>query len=108
MTTEASISGLTKRRMRQTFSGGGIGTNWNQTRSTLYCWKRGGQGRNRTADASLFRAALYQLSYLAGKFQSTRERGVLPQPLRPLSRPAGKLQKVIQRQNAPPGPSFTS
>jgi hypothetical protein len=26
----------------------------------------GGQGRNRTADASLFRAALYQLSYLAG------------------------------------------
>ena len=26
---------------------------------------RGGQGRNRTADASLFRAALYQLSYLA-------------------------------------------
>jgi hypothetical protein len=27
---------------------------------------RGGQGRNRTADASLFRAALYQLSYLAG------------------------------------------
>jgi hypothetical protein len=27
--------------------------------------KHGGQGRNRTADASLFRAALYQLSYLA-------------------------------------------
>ena len=27
----------------------------------------GGQGRNRTADASLFRAALYQLSYLAGR-----------------------------------------
>src|SRR5579884_67413 len=27
----------------------------------------GGQGRNRTADASLFRAALYQLSYLASK-----------------------------------------
>ena len=25
----------------------------------------GGQGRNRTADASLFRAALYHLSYLA-------------------------------------------
>jgi hypothetical protein len=25
----------------------------------------GGQGRNRTADAGLFRAALYQLSYLA-------------------------------------------
>jgi hypothetical protein len=25
----------------------------------------GGQGRNRTADASLFRAALYRLSYLA-------------------------------------------
>jgi hypothetical protein len=31
----------------------------------LSCWKHGGQGRNRTADASLFRAALYQLSYLA-------------------------------------------
>ena len=30
--------------------------------SALEC---GGQGRNRTADASLFRAALYQLSYLA-------------------------------------------
>src|SRR5579871_1109499 len=29
-------------------------------------FRRGGQGRNRTADASLFRAALYQLSYLAG------------------------------------------
>jgi hypothetical protein len=28
-------------------------------------WNDGGQGRNRTADASLFRAALYQLSYLA-------------------------------------------
>jgi hypothetical protein len=28
-------------------------------------YKHGGQGRNRTADASLFRAALYQLSYLA-------------------------------------------
>ena len=27
--------------------------------------ENGGQGRNRTADASLFRAALYQLSYLA-------------------------------------------
>ena len=30
--------------------------------SALEC---GGQGRNRTADASLFRAALYRLSYLA-------------------------------------------
>ena len=27
--------------------------------------KNGGQGRNRTADTSLFRALLYQLSYLA-------------------------------------------
>ncbi len=27
--------------------------------------ENGGQGRNRTADAGLFRAALYQLSYLA-------------------------------------------
>jgi hypothetical protein len=30
----------------------------------------GGQGRNRTADASLFRAALYQLSYLATEQES--------------------------------------
>ena len=29
------------------------------------CKWDGGQGRNRTADASLFRAALYRLSYLA-------------------------------------------
>ena len=29
--------------------------------------KCGGQGRNRTADASLFRAALYRLSYLAAR-----------------------------------------
>ena len=29
------------------------------------CNRTGGQRRNRTADASLFRAALYQLSYLA-------------------------------------------
>ena len=29
------------------------------------CVGNGGQGRNRTADAGLFRAALYQLSYLA-------------------------------------------
>ncbi len=28
-------------------------------------FRSGGQGRNRTADASLFRAALYRLSYLA-------------------------------------------
>jgi hypothetical protein len=32
--------------------------------------KYGGQGRNRTADASLFRAALYQLSYLATERES--------------------------------------
>ena len=32
--------------------------------------ENGGQGRNRTADASLFRAALYQLSYLATEKQS--------------------------------------
>jgi hypothetical protein len=30
-----------------------------------YLLNFGGQGRNRTADAGLFRAALYQLSYLA-------------------------------------------
>jgi hypothetical protein len=32
---------------------------------TLSSEESGGQGRNRTADAGLFRAALYQLSYLA-------------------------------------------
>ena len=32
---------------------------------TLSFENNGGQGRNRTADAGLFRAALYQLSYLA-------------------------------------------
>ena len=31
----------------------------------------GGQGRNRTADAGLFRAALYQLSYLANRVGKT-------------------------------------
>jgi hypothetical protein len=36
----------------------------------LSYWKYGGQGRNRTADASLFRAALYQLSYLATEQKS--------------------------------------
>jgi hypothetical protein len=39
--------------------------------------KDGGQGRNRTADASLFRAALYQLSYLAILGSQAR----LPKPL---------------------------
>ena len=39
--------------------------------------ENGGQGRNRTADASLFRAALYQLSYLAG-FAEARFLLILP------------------------------
>ena len=40
----------------------------------MSCWyaAKGGQGRNRTADASLFRAALYQLSYLAALSESLR------------------------------------
>src|SRR6266567_4461271 len=39
-----------------------FGTNWDQTAvwSTCKSLKTGGQGRNRTADASLFRAALYR------------------------------------------------
>jgi hypothetical protein len=37
----------------------------------------GGQGRNRTADASLFRAALYHLSYLATS-RGTRNAQALP------------------------------
>ena len=43
---------------------------WAETQcswSLLSALECGGQGRNRTADASLFRAALYQLSYLAGE-----------------------------------------
>ena len=36
-----------------------------QVKSGLGEQARGGQGGNRTPDASLFRAALYQLSYLA-------------------------------------------
>jgi hypothetical protein len=35
----------------------------------------GGQGRNRTADAGLFRAALYQLSYLAIGWERARSIG---------------------------------
>ena len=38
--------------------------------TVLLCFQNsldGGQGRNRTADASLFRAALYRLSYLAAR-----------------------------------------
>jgi hypothetical protein len=35
----------------------------------------GGQGRSRTADAGLFRAALYQLSYLASGVQKRRSIG---------------------------------
>ena len=35
----------------------------------------GGQGRNRTADAGLFRAALYQLSYLANGLERARSIG---------------------------------
>lgn len=42
------------------------------SRKTPSNGKRGGQGRNRTADASLFRAALYQLSYLANSFHCIR------------------------------------
>ena len=40
---------------------------WMQYQVKWFCkeQKNGGQGRNRTADASLFRAALYRLSYLA-------------------------------------------
>ena len=55
----------------------GVGTNWNQNpeSSVCKCLKCGGQGRNRTADASLFRAALYQLSYLAGR------KFILPDPV---------------------------
>jgi hypothetical protein len=38
----------------------------------------GGQGRNRTADASLFRAALYRLSYLAIRVGYIRASSVGP------------------------------
>ena len=47
--------------------------------------KCGGQGRNRTADASLFRAALYRLSYLAvllkaSVYQTGHPNRITPQP----------------------------
>ena len=48
--------------MRRSWVGSWIGNLDSLPLSALEC---GGQGRNRTADASLFRAALYQLSYLA-------------------------------------------
>src|SRR5882724_3888965 len=51
--------------------GNGQGVQVYETRN----FRGGGQGRNRTADASLFRAALYQLSYLAGKFQFSKQTG---------------------------------
>jgi hypothetical protein len=46
---------------------------WNENgwRGVCKSLKNGGQGRNRTADASLFRAALYRLSYLATNMDST-------------------------------------
>jgi hypothetical protein len=48
---------------------------WMQYQVKWFCkeQKNGGQGRNRTADASLFRAALYQLSYLARIYGYTRK-----------------------------------
>ena len=52
-----------------------IGTDWDKLKveECRKCLKDGGQGRNRTADASLFRAALYQLSYLATERESLRD-----------------------------------
>src|SRR2546428_9143660 len=44
----------------------------------LFPWMFGGQGRNRTADAGLFRAALYQLSYLARSAARPRSIGTWP------------------------------
>src|ERR1700733_7112637 len=56
--------------------------------SALFC---GGQGRNRTADASLFRAALYQLSYRArDKFNSSRQVRLVA--VRQASRPSRALR----------------
>ena len=47
-------------------SSGLFGLNWSlDSKPRKLLKKFGGQGRNRTADASLFRAALYRLSYLA-------------------------------------------
>ena len=45
----------------------------------LFPWMFGGQGRNRTADAGLFRAALYQLSYLARSAERPRSIGTWPE-----------------------------
>ena len=54
-----------------------------QNKGSVTYWFYGGQGRNRTADASLFRAALYRLSYLAQSgpiIVSAGSRGCQTQP----------------------------
>ena len=70
--------------------------------------KCGGQGRNRTADASLFRAALYQLSYLAGESSVYQTASLLVTKLpRVFYRgdrflPQLPLRRSDTSQNAPP------
>src|ERR1019366_1869807 len=59
----------------------------------LSALKCGGQGRNRTADASLFRAALYQLSYLAILGRVPREETVSI-TVRPAIKPAADVRAV--------------
>src|SRR4051794_39190786 len=54
-----------------------IGTYLGADRIRKLLKRNGGQGRNRTADAGLFRAALYQLSYLA---RLERPRSVVAEP----------------------------
>ncbi len=58
--------------------------------STRVVSECGGQGRNRTADASLFRAALYRLSYLANVLNSLDYQNpgcLLPLPKQPYAPP---------------------
>src|SRR5258705_420109 len=63
-------------------------------------FRGGGQGRNRTADASLFRAALYQLSYLAGKFQFSKQSGGAGEDFRLFPAPQALLRSLSPRRHA--------
>lgn len=65
----------------------------------------GGQGRNRTADAGLFRAALYHLSYLASTLMVLQPLyGVKFQRALSANGPGGVLEFVAQEQFNPPRP----
>ena len=55
----------------------------------------GGQGRNRTADAGLFRAALYRLSYLASGGKRLRSIGTSVNRCQLASAPCDNQEKMF-------------